>query len=484
MTHRTPFWAMVAAGPRILLLAGALALVGCGPAAGDGPSASPWQQYAAPVEAGFDSAALASVCDYADSVQSAAVMAVSRGHVVVVCGAVDRELEAHSVRKSLVSALYGTAVERGEIDLDATLAELGIGDDRGLTDLERAATVRDVISARSGVYLPAAYAPSSQDENRPERGAYPPGEHWFYNNWDFNVAGVIYQSATGEDLYESFDHRIAAPVGMQDYDPDDGFVAYEPGLSLHPAHTFRISTRDLARFGQLYLQEGRWGAQQVLSAAWVRESTRPVSELGSGQGYGYMWWTYDSGSIPTDRYPAISRYDVYQARGTGSQALWVIPEAELVIVHRADTDHGREIAGPDAWTIADGIVAAMVAEAEPADEPELAPMTPTPFETQLPPYDWPEPSTVPDAVLDDYMGEYPLAPEAVIRVFRFRGEPYIHVPGEGEARLVPLGSDAFTIRVVAGVHASFLRDETGAVAGIEITLDPPLGPQTLHAPKR
>ena len=47
---------------------------------------------------------------------------------------------------------------------------------------------------------------------------------------------------------------------MEDWNPADGFRVYEPTKSLHPAHTFRISTRDLARFGQLYLQEGRWAA--------------------------------------------------------------------------------------------------------------------------------------------------------------------------------------------------------------------------------
>lgn len=106
-------------------------------------------------------------------------MAVWRGRVIVACGDVNREFSAHSVRKSLVSGLYGTAVERGEIDLDATLGELGIDDTTALRLTERGATVRDVISARSGVYLQAAYAPSSQERERPERGSHAPGTHWF-----------------------------------------------------------------------------------------------------------------------------------------------------------------------------------------------------------------------------------------------------------------------------------------------------------------
>jgi CubicO group peptidase (beta-lactamase class C family) len=140
-------------------------------------------------------------------------MAVFRGHVILACGDVNRPFEAHSVRKSLVSGLYAAAIARGEINLGATLADFAIDEQTPLTASERSVTIRQVISARSGVYLPAAYAPPSQDQ-RPRRGSHPPGTHWFYNNWDFNVAGVVYERATGEDLYESFERRLAKPLGM------------------------------------------------------------------------------------------------------------------------------------------------------------------------------------------------------------------------------------------------------------------------------
>ncbi len=476
------------AGPAVALLAvAALGALGCASVPGLGGASSrasgpdptgPWLQYASPAEAGFDAAALARACGDADSVGSSALMAVYRGRVILACGDVDRELEAHSVRKSLVSALYGTAVARGEIRLDATLGELGIGEDGGLTEQERSATVRDLIAARSGVYLPAAYAPSGQDENRPERGAHAPGTHWFYNNWDFNVAGVIYERATGEDLYASFQRRIAEPIGMEDYDPGDGFLAYEPTFSRHPAHTFRVSARDLARFGQLHLQEGRWGDRQVVPVRWVRESTRPVSDFGDGRGYGYMWWTYAAGSVSPETYPTMARYDSYMGRGTGGQAVWVIPDAEMVIVHRADTDHGRSVGGRDGWTLADRILAAKVAMPDPT--PELSVLRSTPLSSQLDPYAWPRAVPVSAAVLDEYMGEYELGPGAVVRVFRFQDAPYIHVPGEGDALLIPVARDAFTVRVVPGVRIEFLRDPAGAVTGVELTL----GSQTMRAERR
>ena len=259
-------------------------------------SSGPWLQYTDVRQAGFDEQALRAVCERADSLRSGAVMAVFRGHVILACGDVDRKFEAHSVRKSLVSGLYGTAIARGEIDLDATLADFAIDELTPLTAAERSATIRQVISARSGVYLPAAYG-ASQDRGRPARGSHSPGTHWFYNNWDFNIAGVVYERATREDLYESFDRRLAEPLGMEDWDPADGFRVYEPTKSRHPAHTFRISTRDLAVLANSICRKDSGPGGRLLPADWVKESTRPHTDDGDGTGYGYMWWTYRAGSV-------------------------------------------------------------------------------------------------------------------------------------------------------------------------------------------
>jgi CubicO group peptidase (beta-lactamase class C family) len=445
--------------------------------AGTPAAAQGWMQYAAPEEAGFSSAALDAARRHADSVGSGAVMVVHRGVVLAAWGDVSREFQAHSVRKSLVSALYGTAVAEGRIDLDATLATLRIDDDAGLTAQERGARVRDLITARSGIYLPAAYAPSDQDEERPARESHAPGTHWFYNNWDFNVAGVAYEQATGENLYESFARRIAGPLGMEDWAPSDGFLAYEPSRSRHPAHTFRISARDLARLGQLYLQGGRWNGRQIVPATWVRESTRPVSDLGEGGGYGYMWWTQAAGTLPQDRFPALRRYDLVQARGTGGQVMWIIPGAELVIVHRGDTDHGREIAGRDVYAIAERIVAARTGE--PAANPRLVPMAPVPFASQLPA---PEPRRFVDvdpAVLARYVGGYEVAPGVVARVFEFRGRPFVNMPGEGEAEMFALSETEFVLPVAPGVRVVFERAPRGEATGVTLTL----GERTIRAPR-
>jgi len=449
------------------------------PTAAQSATAGPWLQYAEARQAGFDGAALQAICERADALRSGAVMAVFRGRVILACGDVSREFEAHSIRKSLVSALYGTAVARGEIDLDATLADLSIDEQTPLTAAERSATIRQVIAARSGVYLPAAYG-ASQDSRRPTRGSHAPGAHWFYNNWDFNIAGVVYERATREDLYESFERRLAKPLGMEDWTPADGFRVYEPTKSRHPAHTFRISARDLARLGQLYLQEGQWDGQEVLPAAWVKESTRPHTDDGDGTGYGYMWWTYQAGSPFTARYPALGKHTFYRALGTGDQGLTVIRGAELVVVHRADTDHGRRVGGEDHWALVESVLAAR--RSEPAAAPDLHSLRPAVLSSQLPPADIPEYRAPADGVnsyLGEYelsrgpasLGEYTLAPGAPIRVYQFDDKPFLHLPGVGDVQMFPTARpDTFNARVLLGLGIAFERRADGAVAAVTLTL--------------
>ena len=69
--------------------------------------------------------------------------------------------------------------------------------------------VRDLLAARSGVYLPAAYADASQDSERPRRGSHAPNAHSFYNNWDFNTLGIIYERVVDASLYRSIADRLA-----------------------------------------------------------------------------------------------------------------------------------------------------------------------------------------------------------------------------------------------------------------------------------
>jgi len=270
-------------------------------------------------------------------------------------GDIERNYHCHSMRKSLLSGLYGIYVAEEKIDITKTLEELDIDDKTPLTEAEKQATVADLLKARSGVYIPAAGEVQSMRDARPERGSHAPGTFWYYNNWDFNALGTIFDQETGEEnIYKAFKARIADPIGMQDYPLEDLQYDYEP-YSKHPYYGFRMSTRDLARFGLLLLREGRWEDQQIISAAWVKESTAAHSDIGPDSGYGYMWWTgVRNGLFPNVEVKAHS----YYASGYRGHKVIVLPYRNLVIVHRVDTDKpegsvGEPQIGTLLWLILD-----------------------------------------------------------------------------------------------------------------------------------
>lgn len=316
-----------------------------------------WMQYADVADAGFSPERLAEARRYWEKRGSSAFLVVSGGAVVASWGEVDRRFMCHSVRKSLLSALYG--VYKDDIDLELTLAELDIDDKPPLTDEEKQARIVDLISSRSGVYHAAAAEPDAMSNNRPARGSHKPGSHWWYNNWDFNTAGAVFEQETGERILEAFGKAIAEPIGMQDYRVSDGFYHYEPDKSVHPAYPFRMSTRDLARVGLLFARGGRWKDRQVIPEEWVEESTRSHSEvdMGSkfGSGYGYMWW--------------IEGTQGYTARGSGGHILAVYPAQDLVMVIRADTYHDRSVSARACMRLFDMV--AKAAHGESADAPRL-----------------------------------------------------------------------------------------------------------------
>jgi CubicO group peptidase (beta-lactamase class C family) len=312
------------------------------------------------------------------------------------------------------------------------------------------------------VYLPAAYADASQESERPPRGSHAPNTFWFYNNWDFNTLGVIYEQLVDSSLYRSLASRLATPIGMEDYTPNDGFLVYEPSKSMHPAHTIRMSARDLARFGQLYLQGGTWNGKRVVSREWIAESTTPISTPAPGEGYAYLWWTRAPGSLGAS-YPVADKYAMYYGVGTGGQLLLVIPSEELVIVHRGDTDHDRKIAGPVVWRIVELILEARTGS--PARAAQRVALAPVPFASQLPPLAPPRFVALDSALLSELSGRYEVAPNVFVRVFAFHGKLFATHPSMGEAEFFALTRSEVVSRGQPAIRMAFERDSTGRVTG-------------------
>lgn len=295
-----------------------------------------WDRLSNPRKHGWSQEGLQQARRYAATIDTAAVMIVWDGRIVDEWGETARRFNCHSIRKSLLSALYGIHVAEGEIDLALTIERLGVDDkEPSLTAVEKQAALLDLLKSRSGVYHPALYESAAMKAARPQRHSHAPGTFWYYNNWDFNVLGTVFERLTKTNIFRDFKARIADPVGMQDFRVQDG--AYVVGAdSVYPAYPFRMTARDLARFGLLYLREGRWRNRQVIPRGWVADSVRPYSDAGKDGAYGYLWWVAKDGR----HFPGVSLPDgAYSARGSGGHRMLIVPTEDLVIVHRVDTDH-------------------------------------------------------------------------------------------------------------------------------------------------
>jgi CubicO group peptidase (beta-lactamase class C family) len=273
---------------------------------------------------------------------------VRHGETVVAIGPQDMPLPISSIRKSILSALLGILIDRGDVQLSTTLAELGMDDSPCLTDQERTATLEHLLTSSSGVYLPLPNG-SAYDVFRnvpadwPQRGSAVPGAKFHYSNWDFNVLGEIYQRVSGIALFTAIDSILARTLGFRDWNPLEHTrlrYGYDPigATPRYPNYAMQASARDLARFGQLYLNGGIWEGTEVVPPDWVRLSTEPRIETGLPspfRSYGYLWWTNDGADAAA--LPAWS----YSAVGLGGQTVSVIPSHQVVIVAlRQNQDDG------------------------------------------------------------------------------------------------------------------------------------------------
>lgn len=261
------------------------------------------------------------------------LVAMQGEKVIFETGDTQKLINCHSARKSIMSLLIGIAKEKGLLRLDETLAELGIDEsETPLTAQEKTATIRDLLLARSGVYLPAEAETDFAKKNRPKREQYKPGEFFFYNNFDFNVLGSILEQRTGLSIGEFMEENLARPLGMQDFAASN--VVYgntwpvpNRTTSNYPVYYIFLSARDLARIGVMVGQNGKWDDQQVLSPAWIVESTRIYNSFPEGQSWGvyddysYLWWLeFDHQTIWAD--------------GFGGQFLLIDPAHQITISQR------------------------------------------------------------------------------------------------------------------------------------------------------
>jgi CubicO group peptidase (beta-lactamase class C family) len=202
--------------------------------------------------------------------------------------------------------------------------------------------IRDLLAMRAGMAWDESTYPFSDDRNdagRLNRSAdwirsaleqpmeATPGTTWRYSSGAAILLSGILLRKTGMDAVAYAVRYLFGPLGITDFDwyrnPRDGLPHTGGGLHLLP--------RDLARFGQLYLDGGLWKSIRLVPEAWVRESATVRSVVGEN-GYGYQWWTRPlrgaAGHAP-------ERGDVPFGWGYGGQHVFVSPHLDLVVVVNA-----------------------------------------------------------------------------------------------------------------------------------------------------
>ena len=311
-------------------LAGANAVQAQEPHSGTGPAA------AEVFRLGWDQSGLDSVVAFAKTLSTDTLLIVSGGRTVASLGDATRRYNLHSIRKALLSALVGQHAGRGpkRIDLDATLAQLDIDDAPDpLSPRQKRATVRHLVRSVSGIDHRAA-AEEGQRRERTRRlgpGENEPGSKWAYNNWDYNALTTIFERRTGLSIGAAFMSGIAKPTGMKDFSAADVSYIAAPQVSRHRAAMFRMSGRDLALFGRLYLDGGTLDGKRLLPRSWIDRIAADTIDTGMGgmrAGHSYLRWVpaADTG-LPAGSFSAL---------GFGHQALIVVPAWRTAIVHQAD----------------------------------------------------------------------------------------------------------------------------------------------------
>ncbi|MBN2238205.1 MAG: serine hydrolase [Dehalococcoidales bacterium] len=268
-------------------------------------------------------------------------------------GSIDELGRRASVTKSYTSALMSIAIEQGYVPgIDAKMLDYFPDVADRITDpRKKDITVRDMLKMRSGYPWEetddALWAAIWTGEYMTPVVTFPltadPGTRFQYSNLCAHWVGVIVARATGTDLMTFGKEYLFNPLGVtpgEDWNRDvDGY--YIGGGDI------MFTARDMAKFGQLYLDGGRYKGQQLISEEWVRDSlaTYSVNEafitsLGHFHdiGYGYMWWS-----------ALVDGHYVNFAWGHGGQLIVLVDELDMVIVTTADPFYGRD-AHFDSWS--------------------------------------------------------------------------------------------------------------------------------------
>ena len=243
-----------------------------------------------------------------------------------------------SVTKSLVSMLVGIALDESSSkkSVKTPLQDFFPAySDSFVGNKKRAVTLYHVLTMTAGMDWDEKTYPHP-DERNPNTQMYEatdpvgfildkkiiarPGKRWNYNSGLSVLAGEIVRSLSGEYIDVYAEKRLFGPLQFSRYQwerHEDGTLWSNGDLYIRP--------RDLAKVGQLVLDNGRWQGRQIVSENWVKVSTQFQTKARHGFNYGYQWW------LGSARY-AERQLKIIFGSGTGGQKLYIIPELDMVVV--------------------------------------------------------------------------------------------------------------------------------------------------------
>lgn len=263
-----------------------------------------------------------------------------------------------SMAKSYVSALFGIAIEEGDIKsidqtVDAYLPELKGSGYEGVK-------IKDVLQMSSGVKFNEDYSDPDSDINRYFKrfilgdsqdvftaslvNEIPPGTFNRYVSIDTHVLGMILVKATGKSLTDYLHEKIWKPIGAE---YNAFWLADGKGMEMANGG-LNATLRDFAKFGRLYKNKGNWDGKQIVSKAWIEASTSSLEEhlqVGSensavlGMGYGYQWWILDGNE------------GEFMAIGIFNQHIYINPTTNTVIVKNSANKNYYDANNPYASTL-------------------------------------------------------------------------------------------------------------------------------------
>ena len=265
----------------------------------------------------------------------------------------------YSVTKSVLSALIGIAIDQGyDIQLDTPMLNYftEYPDIQNMDTWKESITIRHLLSMSAGFDWNELSVPYSDSTNifrlweqaddeiqfvldRPM--VTQPGTQVNYNSGISQLLSIIFTKETGQSARDFAAANLFNHLGIT----ERSWSTLNDSVS-NGGWGLRLRAVDLAKFGQLYLQQGRWGEMQVVPEEWAVTSTDSLGVMSIWANYGYQWWRYSSRMVEAGM---LDSTGIYFGAGYSGQFLWIIPYYNMVVALTANNGDNQQLDETMLW---------------------------------------------------------------------------------------------------------------------------------------